>query len=360
MGQLLLFVGSLNREAPYFQGARGRGLVVYDFDEDSLTATELAGYPQVENPTFLSVTEDGSRVYTNSEVFGWAEGLVTAFDFDGAAFRYLNTQPTLGSITAFNRITGDGRHLLVVNYTIGDQGPMQSLALFGITSEGLTPALCSLAHQGSGPDPARQERAHVHWVGEIAPGVLMVTDLGADRLITYRIAGDKLTPWASTQVSPGAGPRHVALHPGGRFAFVMNELNSTVSAHEFDPATGQFRPLGSQPAAPEEALAQNHCSDIQISPDGRFVYGGNRGHDSVSIFAVDPATGRLTLQGFTPSGGATPRNLALTPSGRHLLVANQNSDRISILARDAGTGALTDTGQTIQIGTPMCLKFAAR
>lgn len=361
--ELLLFVGTLNRDAPYFQGARGKGLVVYAFDEDSLAAIELAVYPQVENPTFLSVTPDGRRVYANSEVFGWAEGLVTAFAFDRAAgaFSCLNTQATLGSIPAFNTLTGDGGHLVVANYTIGEGGPMQSLAVFGIREDGgLTPALSSAAHVGQGPDPVRQERSHAHWAAEVAPGVLLVTDLGADRLVTYRLGADgALTRWAETPVTPGAGPRHVALHPGGRFIFVTNELGSSVSSHAFDAAAGTFKAIDTHPAAPAEALGHNHCSDIQISPDGRFVYGGNRGHDSISIFAVDQETGRLTPQGFVPCGGATPRNLALTPSGRHLLVANQNADRVSIFRRDAATGALQDSGKPIEIGTPMCLKFAS-
>lgn len=361
--ELLLFVGTLNREVPYFQGARGKGLVVYAFDEDSQSATELAAYPQVENPTFLSVTKDGSRVYANSEVFGWPEGLVTAFAFDrkAAALRYLNTQVTLGSIAAFNSVTGDGRHLAVANYTIGDEGPMRSVAIFGLKhDDSLTPALASVAHEGQGPDPARQERSHAHWVAEIAKGVLLVTDLGADRLVTYRLGPDGgLTRWAETPVAPGAGPRHVAQHPGGRFFFVMNELGSSVTSHAFDPASGTFRAIDAHPAAPTEALAHNQCSDIQISPDGRFLYGGNRGHDSISIFAVDQATGKLTPRGFVPCGGATPRNIALTPSGRHLLAANQNADRVSIFRRDAATGALLDTGKPIAIGTPMCLKFAS-
>lgn len=361
--ELLLFVGTLNRDAPYFQGARGKGLVVFGFDEDSLSARPLADYPQIENPTFLSVTPDGAHVYANSEVFGWNEGLVTAFAFDSRtkALRYINTQPTLGSITAFNSVAKDGGHLYLVNYCIGTEGPMQSLAVFGIRSDGgLSPALTSVAHHGSGPNAARQERAHAHSVSELGSGVLLVTDLGMDQLITYRVASDGgLTPWATTSVVPGAGPRHVALHPGGRFVFVMNELNSTVSAHAYDPASGTFAAIDSQPAAPAEVLEHNHCSDIQISPDGRFLYGGNRGHDSVSIFGIDQTTGRLTSLGFVPCGGATPRNLALTPSGRHLLVANQNADRVSIFRRDAATGGLENTGKTIEIGTPMCLKFAS-
>ena len=360
--KLLLFIGTLNREAPYFQGARGDGLNVFGFDEDALTFHKLAGYPQVENPTYLSVSADGSRVYANSEVADWREGLVTAFAFDPVAERleYLNTQPSLGSITAHNMISGDGRRLFVVNYTVGEGGPDQSLVVFDLQDKGLSSAVASVAHQGAGPDGARQERAHAHSVTEVVQGgMVIVADLGMDALITYRIGADGVPERiASAKTAPGAGPRHVALHPGGRFVFVMNELDSTVTAHGFDAVTGQLSPIDCQPAVPNEARAGNHCSDIQISPDGRFLYGGNRGHDSVAIFEVNQETGRLTPRGFVPCGGATPRHLAITPSGRHLLVANQNSDRVSVLARDQATGGLRDTGAALQIGTPMCLKFA--
>ncbi|RWD97568.1 MAG: lactonase family protein, partial [Mesorhizobium sp.] len=150
---------------------------------------------------------------------------------------------------------------------------------------------------------------------------------------------------------------HVALHPNGRFVFVMNELNSTVMSLALEPSSGRLELIDTKPAVPGEARAHNHCADIQISPDGRFLYGSNRGHDSVAIFAVDQQTGKLETVDFTPCGGATPRNLALTPSGRHLFSANQNADRISIFARDEASGRLTDTGQAIEIGTPMCVRI---
>ncbi len=360
MGEMLLFIGTLNREAPYFQGARGNGLNVFGFDEDALTFRKRASYRHVENPTYLSVSADGRRIYANSEVADWREGLVTAFAFDPAIDRleYLNTQPSLGSITAHNMISRDGRRLFVANYTVGEGGPEQSLVVFDLTEQGLSPAVASVAHQGSGPDAARQERAHAHSVTDVGGGMVIVADLGMDALITYRIGADGVPERiAVAQTAPGAGPRHLALHPGGRLVFVMNELDSTVTAYGFDPFTGVLTLIDCQPAVPVEARAGNHCSDIQISPDGRFLYGGNRGHDSISIFEVGP-DGRLTPRGFVPCGGATPRHLAITPSGRHLLVACQNADRVSVLARDQATGGLSDTGVGLQIGTPMCLKFA--
>jgi len=186
----------------------------------------------------------------------------------------------------------------------------------------------------------------------------VVADLGIDRLVSYRIGRDGgLAKLAESALAPGAGPRHLALHPNGRFVFVMNELDSTVVSMALEESTGKLSVLDVKPAAPAEARDSNHCADIQISPDGRFVYGSNRGHDSVVIMAIDQETGALSLLGYIPCGGATPRNLALTPSGGHLFSANQNADRISIFARDAGSGMLADTGRSIEIGTPMCVKI---
>ncbi|WP_421914191.1 lactonase family protein [Mesorhizobium sp.] len=358
----LVFVGSLNREAPYFQGARGVGLSIYSFDEVTLETRKLAETNDVDNPTFLSVTPDGSRIYANSEVFAWREGTVSAYSFDRASgtLNYLNKQPSLGSITAHNTITRDGTKLLVANYGMGQGGPDRAVAVYGFETNGaLSAPLASVSHTGTGPNSARQERSHAHSVTEtIAGGTAIVADLGIDRLVSYRIERDgRLSKLAESALPPGAGPRHLALHPNGRFVFVMNELDSTIVSMALDEASGKLSLIDAKPAVPAESRDSNHCADIQISPDGRFVYGSNRGHDSIVTMAVDQQTGALSLVGHVPCGGATPRNLALTPSGGHLFSANQNADRISIFIRDPASGGLTDTGRPIEIGTPMCVKI---
>lgn len=365
MADHLVFVGTLNREAPYFQGARGMGLAVYAFDDATLKTEKLAEASDVDNPTFLSVTPDGTRLYANSEVFAWREGTVSAYRFNRAAntLTYINKQPSLGSITAHNTITRDGSKLLVANYGMGTGGPDQAVAVYGIREDGgLTPPLDSVEHEGTGPNAARQERSHAHSVTESITGnIAIVADLGIDCLVTYRIEADgSLTPLLETGLKPGAGPRHVTLHPNGRYVFVMNELDSTVVSLALDAGTGGLAFIDAKPAVPAEAREHNHCADIHISPDGRFLYGSNRGHDSVAIFSVEQDTGKLEVVDYTPCGGSTPRNLALTPSGGHLFSANQNADRISIFARDAASGRLTDTGHAIEIGTPMCVRIVPR
>jgi 6-phosphogluconolactonase len=357
--RLLVIVGTLNRSAPYFQSAHGTGLAVYGFDEDSLTIEKLHEFCGIDNPTFLSVDEGGNHIYANSEVFGWKEGLVTAFHLDRGTgeLTYINTQPSLGSITAHNTVTRDNGRLVVANYGMGFGGPDRSVVVYGIRKDGgLTAPVASIAHSGIGPNPDRQERSHAHSATQVAEDIVVVADLGTDRLISYRLKPDGgLQQIAATETAPGAGPRHVALHPGGRLLFVMNELDSTIASYRID-GNGALTAIDRQPAVPPEATAENHCADIQISPDGRFLYGSNRGHDSIAVFATDH-DGVLSQVGFFPCGGATPRNLALTPSGRHLFCANQDSDRITIFKRDGDTGALTATGHTVDIGTPMCIRI---
>ncbi len=358
----LVFVGSLNRETPYFQCARGTGLSAYSFDDVSLQTEKLAETSDIDNPTFLSVMANGSHVYANSEVFSWREGTVSAYRFDrrSQSFIYLNKQPALGSITAHNTITRDGSKLLVANYGMGSGGPDQSVAVYGLREDGaLTAPLASAAHAGTGPNAERQERPHAHSVTEtVNGGMAVVADLGIDMLATYRIAGDgTLSPLAQTPCAAGSGPRHLAMHPNGQFVFAINELDSTIASFALDNSSGTLTFVDAQPAVPAAARQNNHCADIQISPDGKFIYGSNRGHDSIAMFSIDPVEGTLQSIGFVPCGGATPRNLALTPSGTHLFCANQNSDRISIFARDAQSGMLTDTQSAIASGTPMCVRI---
>ncbi|MGV2099838.1 lactonase family protein [Rhizobium sp. 21-4511-3d] len=357
----LLFIGTLNQPTSYFEGANGDGLSVHLFDDETLTAERLASAPQIVNPTFLSPTPDGSLVYANSEIEGWYEGLVTALSFESKAARldHLNMQPSLGATTAHNAISRDGRHLFVVNYAMGAGGPDQALVAFGRRADGsLAPGRISAAQSGTGPNAARQERSHPHSVTEIAPNLLLVADLGTDRLTVYSLENGQLEKISETATRPGAGPRHVALHPSGRFVFVINELDSTVASYRIGAGGKSLEEIAVCPTVPDQAAAANHASDLQISSDGRFLYGANRGHDSIAVFAVDAETGRLSPMGQVPCGGRTPRNLAIAPQGSHLLCANQDGDVVSIFARDPETGALVDSGKTIRIGTPMCLRFA--
>lgn len=356
--QVYLAVGSLNREAPYFQGARGEGLSIYAFDETTLECERLVATNGVDNPTFLAVDAVTGVVYANSEVFGWHEGTVSAFRFfpETNTLSYLNKQSTLGSIAAHNMVARDRRFVLVANYAMGAGGPDKSIAVFPILADfSLGPAATSLRLDGErGPVADRQERPHAHMVTETAEGgSVLIADLGLDRVAEYSLEEDGALSFVSVVALPaGAGPRHIAQHANGRFVYVSNELGSSVSFIWRKPGSLMVR----QTLPTVLPGVESHAADIHLSPDGRFLYCSNRGDDSIACFIVDQETGMLTLQEIVSSGGATPRNFALSPSGRHLLVANQNGDAIVIFRRDEETGALTDSGKRITIGTPVCVR----
>lgn len=354
---IYLAVGSLNREAPYFQGARGEGMTIFSLDEATLEVAHVATTPTIDNPTFLTIDPRSGVIYANSEVFGWHEGTVSAFRFSAAAgtLDYLNKQPTLGSIAAHNLVTRDGRFVLVANYGMGEGGPDRSVSVFPIRADGgLEPATASVRIEGKlGPDTDRQERPHAHMVSEVpGGGTFLVSDLGLDLVLQYRMGGGGLELVSTLSLPPGSGPRHIAQHGNGRFLYVSNELNSSVSAIAREGEALTVLQTLSSLAAP----ADSHGADIHLSPDGRFLYSSNRGDDSIAIFSVDQETGHLVLLDVISSGGATPRNFTLTPSGNHMLVANQNGDSIVIFERDAETGMLTNSGRNIDIGTPVCVR----
>ena len=362
-----VFVSSLNRGAPYFQGARGKGIAAYAFDPET-GGTALAGEVEgIDNPTYLAVHPTNGSLYAISEVFGWNEGTVTAYRFDpnSGKFKYLNKQPTLGSITAYCSLDRTGRFLLVANYSIGplDDLPGKSVAIFPLRADGgLDPAVASASHEGKGPNEARQERSHAHCIMASPDNRhVIIADLGIDRMVAHGFDAKNgaIELSASSELAPGAGPRHFVFHPDGRHAFSINELDSTINALAYDAASGAFALRDTVSALPEMGSVESHCAGIQISPDGRFVYGANRGHDSIVIYAVDASSGKLSLVGLEPTRGATPRDHVIDPSGRFLLVCNQNADCVVVFRRDAATGKLTDNGRPIAVGTPMCAKFAS-
>ncbi len=218
-------------------------------------------------------------------------------------------------------------------------------------------------YQGSSVDRERQEGPHAHCVVlDPTNRFAYSCDLGTDKIMIFRFdpRDGKLLPneqpWA--QVKPGAGPRHLAFSPGGKYVFVLNELHSTVTAFSRDPDRGTLQELQTLTTLPKDFKGQNSSADIHVSLDGRFVYCSNRGHDSIAIFAID-TRGKLSPIGHESTRGMTPRNFAIDPSGMFLLVANQKSDNIVVFRLDQKTGRLNSTGQVVPVPSPVCLKFTA-
>ena len=211
-------------------------------------------------------------------------------------------------------------------------------------------------------NPKRQEKPHAHNVVlDPANRYLFVSDLGLDKVMIYRfdVNTGKLTPnqtpWFQTK--PGAGPRHFTFHPKGRFAFVINELDSTMTSFAYDPAKGTLKEVHTLSTLPKEVSSEgNACADVHASPDGKFLYGSNRGHDSIVVYAIDGRTGRLTYVENVSTGGKTPRNFTIDPTGTLLLAANQATDTVVTFRINQQTGKLTPTGQVAEVPTPVCLQ----
>jgi len=213
-----------------------------------------------------------------------------------------------------------------------------------------------------GPHPTRQDRPHPHQI-PFDPGgpFALVNDLGLDRTYVYRLdrAPGRLVPNDPPFVSaaPGAGPRHLAFHPSRRFVYVLNEIDSTIQAYGYDGERGVLSALERVSTLPSGWRGENSTAQIVANPSGRFVYASNRGHDSIAIFGVDEASGRLTPAGHEPTRGRTPRNFDLDPKGAFLLAANQDSDTVVPFRVDPATGALAPTGQVVEAGSPSCVVF---
>ncbi|WCJ59088.1 lactonase family protein [Fontisphaera persica] len=341
-----------------YTGPRSKGIHYFKFNAATGQLSEGALAAEVTNPTWLVVHPTRQFLYALSEVGGAQGGGITAYAVEAASGKLtrLNTQFSGGSGPCHLAVDRSGQCLLVANYGGG------SVAALPIQKDGSLGAAASfIQHQGSSVNPQRQKGPHAHSV-DVDPGnrFVLVCDLGLDKVLTYRLepARASLTPAEPPHVAtaPGAGPRHLAFHPNGRWVYVINELNNTVAQYEYNPENGALTALSALPTLPADFTGQNTTAEIAVHPNGKFVYGSNRGHDSIVVYAVDAATGRLTLVQHHPSGGKTPRHFALDPTGRWMLSGNQTSGNLVVLAVNPDTGRLSDTGQNVEVPA-VCVQF---
>jgi 6-phosphogluconolactonase len=354
----IVYIGTYTQLLPHVRG-KAEGIYTYRLDMTTGALQHLGTTPGLLNPSFLAVDDDRRYLYAVQEVGdyeGQTGGTVNAFAIDPRtlALSPLNHQLTHGAHPCHVGIDHSGRWLLAANYSGG------SVSVFPIGLDGaLGPATATVQHYG----PAtHHDGPHPHSAVSTPDGAfVLVPDCGLDRIAIYRLntANGTLAehdiPWVKLQ--PGAGPRHLAFHPSGAYVYCINERNSTLSALAYEPAQGVLRELQTLSTLPEGFAGPNSCADIHIDRSGRFLYGSNRGHNSIAIFVVDGATGMLRAAGHAASGGRTPRNFAIDPSGAFLLVANQDSDTIVTLRIDQATGALTPT-QIADVPSPVCIRFA--
>jgi 6-phosphogluconolactonase len=327
-----------------------------------LTPVQLAA--ETVNPSFLAVDPAQRFLFAANEIgdYGKAKsGSVSAFAIDRRTGKLsaLNTVASRGADPCHLTVDSSGKHVLVANYTGG------SVAVLPVKADGsLGEASDFVQHLGSSVNPQRQHEPHAHDV-VLTPDnrFAVVADLGLDKLLVYRydIEEGTLSPNDPPygRVKPGSGPRHFALHPNGRWAYAISEMGNTITAFDWDADKGSLHELQAVSTLPKDFTGENSTAELAIDPKGRYLYGSNRGHDSIAVYAIDPGKGVLTLLEDVPTLGKEPRNFALDPTGAYLFAANQNSNNVVVFRVNPSNGRLTATGERIEVVAPVCVTFVA-
>ena len=354
MTMIPIYVGTYTRPAPYLASTNGEGLYSGSFDTETGEISGLMCTEGIENCSFLTVSPDGTAVHAIWEVVEWPVGLVSSYAVEGGGLRFLGLQSSKGALACYVTVTPGNDAAFVANYLSG------SVARFPVGASGALGEAMSLdQHVGTGPDFERQEGPHAHCIVLDPAGEFVHSaDLGTDSIIGYRASDPSLTPMTRVELPPGTGPRHLVFHPTRPIAFVVGEMSSTITALTYDPETGQLSTIGTHPLLPESVEVVSHAADVHVHPIAGVVYCSNRGHGSISVFAIN-ADGDVRLIASRSTEGATPRNFAVSPDGRYLLAANQDSDNIVVIAIDPSTGALGDTVGSFAVPTPACVRLGS-
>jgi 6-phosphogluconolactonase len=356
-GETLVYFGT-------YTGKKSKGIYVSRLDTATgkLGVAELAA--EAASPSFLAVDPKNRFLFAVNEVSdfsGKKSGAVGAFAIDRASGKLslLNQQSSVGPGPCHLVTDKAGRNVLIANYGGG------SVAVLPVAKDGLLrPASSFIQHTGSSVNKGRQEAPHAHGIYlDAANRFAFVPDLGLDKVVVYRFDAGTGTLTAndppSGSVAAGSGPRHFAFHPKGRFAYVINEMVCTVTAFTCDQKRGALTELQTISTLPAgESVKRGYSTaELYAHPSGKFLYGSNRGHDTIVSYAIDQTTGKLALIEHTPTQGKVPRSFGIDPSGKWLLAGNQNSDTVVVFSIDAKSGRLTPTGQTIEVGAPVSFAF---
>ena len=354
--QFLVYFGT-------YTGAESQGIYVSRLDTMSgeLSSPVLAA--KVVNPSFVAISPDHRFLFAVNEteqLNGQATGAVSAFKLDAATgkLEFLDQQLSGGAGPCHITVDATGKYVLVANYGSGSVEvlPVQTNGFIG-------PPTAVMQHHGSSVNPQRQAGPHAHCVAvDAATHRVFACDLGLDKVMIYRLnetSGTLTaneTPWA--EVKPGSGPRHITFSPDERHAYVINEMGGTLTAFDYDREPGTLKEIQTISTLLDDFHGKNTSAEVALLPSGKFIYGSNRGDDSVAVFAVDESSGRLSFVERQSSHGKTPRGFAIDPTGQYLIAANQNSDNVVVFRINTQTGKLTWTGQTIEVGKPVCVVFA--
>ena len=355
----LMYVGTYTNKG-------SKGIYAYRYDSDSGKVEYLGLAAETENPSFLVADSAGKHLYAVNESQKYkdeASGAVSGFSIDRKSGKLtaINQVSSHGADPCYISFDRSGKYVLVANYTGG------TVAVFPVASDGkLGEASSVMEDQGTlGPNHERQERSHAHWIETSARNrFAYVADLGLDRVLIYKFDAAKgalsrgePADAFSAVLEPGTGPRHVAFSKDGKFMYALAEMDSSVTVFAND--NEKFRSIQKVSALPAGFTGKNDAAEIVMHPSGKFLYTSNRGDDSIAVFAVDHASGKLTLVERTPTGGKTPRNFAVDPAGAHLMAANEETGNVVEFAIDAQTGKLKNAGEVAKVASAVCVVFVA-
>lgn len=334
------------------------GIHAYEFDTREGTLKPITRTAGVENPFFLALSPDRKFLYSiHAKQFGGRESeQVAAYRVVGRTgeLKLLNRQSAEGTAACYLDVDKTGKAVLVANYSSG------SVASLPVKPDGSLGGKASFyQHKGSSVNPQRQKESHAHSI-VISPDnkYAFAADLGTDQILSYKLdpAAARLTPndppFAKSLA--GAGPRHLTFHPSGKHVYVINELLNSVTVFDYDTASGKLAEKQTVPTLPADFKGTSYCADLKVTPDGRYLYGTNRGHDSIASYRIGE-DGRLSLIAIAPSLGKGPQNLAITADGRWLLCANMPGNNIAVFRIDAKTGRLKPAGDPVRQTSPSCI-----
>lgn len=336
----------------------GEGIYAWRFDSGSGQMTEIGLAAEIVNPSFVAVHPNHQYLYAVTEDFE-GEGAVSSFqiDHETGKLTLLNQVSSKGSGPCHLNLDSTGRMLAVANYGAG------STASFQVNADGkLSEAVSVMQHEGSSVNEQRQKGPHAHSVNFSLDDRFVITaDLGTDDLFIFKAdpATGKIEPNdpPSAKVKAGGGPRHFTFHPSGKFCYAINEMGNTITAFTWDAEAGVMEEIQMISTLPEGYTEISHTAEVRAHPSGKFLYGSNRGHDSIAVFSIDQASGMLTAIEQVSTQGKTPRNFDLDPTGKYLFAENQRTSNVVTFAVDQETGKLTPTGQVLSVPMPACLRW---
>jgi 6-phosphogluconolactonase len=356
-----------------YTGPDSKGIYAYRFDAATGQATPLGLVAETANPSFLAIDPTQRFLYAANEVSNYQDqknegqkggqkdrqktGAISVFAIDRKTGKLtlLNQVSSHGAGPCYVSLDQTGKYVLAANYDGG------SVAVFPVLKDGrLGEASAVAEHTRPTVDPLGAEPHQIDLSGDNRFAI--ASYLGMDRLLVYRFDPAKGTLAANdppfAQLHPGARPRHFAFHPNHKVLYVLEEAASKIDGFFYDAANGTLRQIATVSTLPEDFKGDNTTAEIKVNPDGKFLYSSNRGHDSIAVFAIDPASGLPRFLEAVPTGGKKPRNFEIAPGGSYLVAANQNSNNIVIFKIDPDTGHLTPTGQVLEVPSPACIKFA--